>query len=163
MGHPEIITSDFKDLNQYFGIAKVKILPPKGLYHPVLPYRSNGKLKFPLCKSCAENENQSPCRCSDEDRALTGTWCTPELQTAMRLGYRILKIYEVYHWEQTTQYDPGTREGGLFANYINTFLKYKQEASRSPDWVQTHEDTRKYIEEYFQKEGVELEKENYGY
>ena len=78
----------------------------------------------------------------------------------MRLGYRILKIYEVYHWEQTTQYDPETREGGLFANYINTFLKYKQEASGSPDWVQTPEDTRQYIEEYFQKEGVELEEEN---
>ena len=121
-----MITSDFRDLDQYFGIAKVRILPPRGLYHPVLPYRSNGKLKFPLCQTCAENENPSPCTCSDKDRTMTGTWCTPELQTAVRLGYRVLKIYEVYHWKETTRYDPETKEGGLFASYINTFLKFKR-------------------------------------
>ena len=113
MGHPEVTTSDFKDLDQYFGIAKVRILPPRGLYHPVLSYRSNGKLNFPLCRSCAENESQAPCDCSDEDRTMTGTWCTPELRTAIRLGYRVLKIYEVYHWEKTTRYDPENKEGGL--------------------------------------------------
>ena len=31
IGHSEIITSDFKDLHQYFGFAKVRILPPCGL------------------------------------------------------------------------------------------------------------------------------------
>ena len=41
VGHPEVIMSDFKDLNQCFGIIKVRVLPPHGLYHPVLPYRSN--------------------------------------------------------------------------------------------------------------------------
>ena len=35
VGHPEVITSDFQDLDQYFGIAKVRILPPRGLYYPV--------------------------------------------------------------------------------------------------------------------------------
>ena len=34
--HPEIITGDFKPLDQYFGLAYVKILPPARLYHPVL-------------------------------------------------------------------------------------------------------------------------------
>ncbi len=29
-GHPTIITTDFKDIDHYFGIAKVKILPPRG-------------------------------------------------------------------------------------------------------------------------------------
>ena len=77
VGHPEVITSDFKEIDQYFGIAKVRILPPRGLYHPVLPYKSNGKLKFPLCKTCAEKESPSLCGCSDEDRIMTGTWCTP--------------------------------------------------------------------------------------
>ena len=71
---------------------------------------------FPLCRSCAENESQTPCDCSDEDRTMTGTWCTPEFQTAIRLGYKVLKIYEVYHWETTTKYDPENKEGGLFAN-----------------------------------------------
>ena len=78
-------------MKDYFGIAKVRILPPRGLYHPVLPYRSNGKLKFPLCKTCADTENQNPCPCLEEERELTGTWCTPEIQTALRLGYTLKK------------------------------------------------------------------------
>ena len=122
VGHPTVITKDFGDIKDYFDIAKVRILPPRGLYHPVLPYRSNGKLKFPLCKTYADTENQNPCTCLEEKRELTGTWCTPEIQTALRLGYTLKKIYEVYHWEETTQYDSNTREGGLFAQYINTFL-----------------------------------------
>ena len=57
VGHPTVITKDFGDIKDYFGIAKVRILPPRGLYNPVLPYRSNGKLKSPLCKACADTEN----------------------------------------------------------------------------------------------------------
>lgn len=57
VGHPTIITDDFQELSQYFGLAKIKILPPRKLYHPVLPCNSNGKLKFPLCKTCADTEN----------------------------------------------------------------------------------------------------------
>ena len=159
LGHPEVITSDFKEIDQYFGIAKMRILPPRGLYHPVLPYKSNGKLKFPLCQTCAEKESPSLCGCSDEDRTMTGTWCTPELQTAIRLGYRVLKIYEVYHWKDTTQYDAETKEGGLFASYINMFLKYKQEASGPPDWIKTTEDAKEYIDRYFEREGVSLDGE----
>lgn len=49
VGHPTIITDNFSDITTYLGLAKIKILPPRGLYHPVLPYSSNGKLKFPLC------------------------------------------------------------------------------------------------------------------
>ena len=85
-GHPEIITNPVRDLSVYFGIAKVKILPPRGLYHPVLPYRSCGKLKFPLCRTCADKEALEPCQCSDEDRCLLGTWCIPELDKAVEKG-----------------------------------------------------------------------------
>ena len=158
VGHPKVITKDFWDIKDYFGIAKVKILPPRGLYHPVLPYRSNGKRKFPLCRTCADTENQNPCTCSEEERELTGTWCTPEIQTAFRLGYPLKKIYEVYNWEETIQYDPKTREEGLFARYINTFLKFKQEASGPPDRI--NNDMMRYIQQYFEKEGVSLNREN---
>ena len=153
IGHPEIITSDFKELDQYFGIAKVKILQPRGIYHPVLPYRSNEKVKFKLCRTCADSENQESCTCTDEERELIGTWCTPEIQTAVRLGYKVLKIYEMYHWNETAKYDSSTREGGLFAQYIITFLKFKQEASGPPDWIKDTQDAEKYIQEYFKKEG----------
>jgi len=78
-------------------------------------------------------EQQTPCTCSDEKRAITGTYCTPELSKAIDKGYKILKVYEVYHWNETTQYDPNTQEGGLFSKYINTFLKLKQQASDWPE------------------------------
>jgi len=91
---------------------------------------------------------------------LTGTWCTPEIQTALRLGYKVQHIYEVYHWEETTQYDPTTGEGGLFAKYINTFLKFKQEASGPPDWIKSERDMSKYMEDYRRKEGVSLDRVN---
>ena len=88
-----------------------------------------------------------------------GTWCTPELQTAIHLGYRVLKICKVYHWKETTQYDPANKEGGLFASYINTFLKYKQEASGPRDWINMLDDVKRYIDLYFEKERVSLDSE----
>ena len=157
VGHPKIIPDNFGDISNYFGLAKVKILPPRGLYHPVLPYSSNGKLKFPLCRSCADQESQTDCFCSNDQRAITGTWCTPEIQMAVKKGYNILKIYEVYHFEESTQYDPVTGKGGLFTDYVNMFLKIKQEASGFPDSCKTEEQKREYIRMYKEKEGIELD------
>ena len=43
VGHPEIITlPKDQNIHSYFGLAKVDILPPNHLYHPVLPYRCGG-------------------------------------------------------------------------------------------------------------------------
>ena len=98
----------------------------------MLPYTNNKKLKFSLCRTCAENETQTPCICSDSKRSFTGTWCTPEIIKDVEKGYIIQKKYEVWHWEKTTQYDPETKTGGLFAPYIDMFLKIKQEASGWP-------------------------------
>ncbi|XP_046582182.1 uncharacterized protein LOC124289622 [Haliotis rubra] len=159
VGHPTIITRNFKALDQYFGIAKVKIQPPRGLYHPVLPYRSNGKLKFPLCRTCADMEQREHCEHTEVERCFIGTFCTPELLKALEKGYEIVKIYEVYHWSESTQYDPDTRTGGLFADYINTFLKIKQESSGWPAQCKDESDKQKYIADYFRHEGIHLEYE----
>ncbi|XP_061190399.1 uncharacterized protein LOC133198307 [Saccostrea echinata] len=160
IGHPEIITRDFNDLSSYFGLVKVKVLPPRGLFHPVLGYRTGGKLTFPLCRTCVERQQQEPCTCTEAQRALTGTYCTPELEKAVQKGYKILKMYEVYHWSETSKYDPSALTGGLFASYINLFLKIKQEASGRPSWVQTDEDLNRYIEMYERKEGIRLDPGN---
>ena len=40
------------------------------------------------------------CRHCDEQRTITGSWCTPELQKVVEGGYRILKIHEVWHWPE---------------------------------------------------------------
>jgi hypothetical protein len=64
-----------------------RVLWDRGLHHPVLPYRSQGKLKFPLCRTCADTE-QTPCHHSPRERILLGTWCTPELLEAEARAYQ---------------------------------------------------------------------------
>ena len=86
-----------------------------------------------------------------------GTWCTPELAKAIQVGYRVLKIYEVYHWDNTTQYDVSTGKGGLFSGYINMFLKIKQEASGWPSWCETEVQKQEYITSYKRHEGIQLD------
>ena len=117
------------------GLMKCTIVPPKNLYHPVLPYRCNKKHLFCLCSRCAREQNlHGECRhLTDVERALSGTWVNPEIKVAVAKGYKILEIQEVYEY-QVTQYNRETGRGGLFAEYINTFLKLKAETSGYPSW-----------------------------
>ena len=64
------------------------------------------------------------------------------------LGYTILKIYEVYHWGDTSD--------ELFRGYVDTFLRIKQEASGYPEWAKTPEDREVYIRSYLEAEGISL-------
>jgi len=50
------------------------------------------------------------------------------VRLAIQNGYKFLDIFEVYEY-MVIKYDPHTREGGLFADYINTFLKLEAEGS----------------------------------
>ena len=101
-------------------------MPPKAIYHPVLPKKINGKLMFPLCYTCAKN-SVSDCTHNTEDRALIGAWTTPELREAVNQGYRITSIHEVRYWEETTN--------ALFKEYVSFFMKLKQENSSLAKWV----------------------------
>ena len=106
ISHPQIITQPVdQSLGSYFGIATVDILPPAGLFHPVLPVSSGQKLTFPLCCTCVQEEKAKPmltrthyCPHSDADRTLRGTWSTPELVKAVEKGYTLVKIHEVWHF-----------------------------------------------------------------
>jgi hypothetical protein len=64
---------------------------------------------------------------------------------------------ELYQ-NEVTQYNPETGNGGLFVEYINTFLKLKAEASGYPSWVQTPADEDRYIRQFFDGEGIQLDK-----
>ena len=120
------------------GLIKCTVLPPTRLYHPVLPYRCDNKLLFCLCRSCATQQNfEGECPHSTAaERALTGTWVMDEVRLAVQKGYKVLEIFEVYEYD-VTQYDRQTGQGGLFVQYIDTFLKLKTEASGYPSWVRT--------------------------
>ena len=159
VGKPQIIRNDFKSVDQYFGLIQCKVLPPQNLYLPVLPIKSgkSGKLLFPLCKTCSEEEQTTPCTHSESERMLEGVWVSPELMKALEVGYKLINITEVWHFEETSTYDATKGEKGIFSDYINTFLKIKQECSGWPQGVKSEEEKSKYIEDYFKVEGIKLD------
>ncbi|XP_076873809.1 uncharacterized protein LOC143523314 isoform X1 [Brachyhypopomus gauderio] len=149
VGHPEIFFKDFRPLEEYYGLVKATVYPPRKLLHPVLPYRCNGKLMFPLCRLCAEQENQlQSCTHSDVERSITGTWVSIELMKAVEKGYVVAKIHEVWHFPDSSE--------TLFCEYVKTFLQYKLEASGYPAHVVTEEDRAEYIRDYFEKEKIQM-------
>ena len=60
---------------------------------------------FTLCYKCAEKENQKECKCPISDRAFISTYCTPEVEVAINMGYIIEEIYEVLHWPDTSLHE----------------------------------------------------------
>ena len=110
---------------------------------------------FPLCKTCTDTLNCNPCTHSEQERAILGTWCHVELMKEIEKGYQILKIHEVWHFPVHTD--------ELFKEYVNTFLKIKQEASGYPKDCVTDEQKQRYIDEYYEHEGIRLDPEKIKY
>ena len=96
-------------------------------------------------------EKSHLCPHSPEERLLRGTWCTRELVKAVEVGYRIVHIHEVWHFPEEQ------RQEGLFADYVNTWLKIKQESAGYPGWAQTDEQKQQYVRDYQAKEGITLD------
>jgi hypothetical protein len=157
LGHPKIVTENFGDLSTYEGLIKCKVRPPRKLHIPVLPVKINNKLMFSLCRLCTEINQQTTCHHNNEERAFTGTWVTDELKMAVDKGYIVDTIYDIWHFDHVEQYDPRSKTGGIFTEYINTFLKMKQEASGWPSWCTTEKHRHKYIKDYIEKEGIFLD------
>ena len=156
LGHPKVIIDIYNtDINPYFGLISCMILPPTNLYFPILPMRLNSKLYFTLCYTCALN-SEDKCTHNDQDRALTGVWTTPELNTAIQFGYVIIRIYEIWHFENTIQYSKNTT--GLFSEFINTCIKGKIEASGWPSNCFSEDDKENYVRKYAEREGINLDK-----
>ena len=171
VGHPKKISKPEEYDTNWFGLIYCKLLPPRGLYLPVLPYKQKTKqatkLLFGLCRTCMAridvkcthfnttkgkikcserciakacqqckiarkitkqncqqcyNERNEDCTHSDSERAITGLWTTTEMEKALEKGYKIVKIYDVWHFEQSST--------DLWKGYIRKFLKIKLEASK---------------------------------
>jgi len=75
----------------------------------------------------------------------------PELVKAVEVGYRIVHIHEVWHFLEEQ------REEGFFADYVNMWLKIKQESAGYPRWAQTEEQKQQYVRDYQDKEGITLD------
>ena len=79
--------------------------PSDQLYIPVLPYKSKkGKLTFPLCRECVENQITTCTHFGERCRNLIGTWTTVELQLALNEGYKIINVYEIAHFKNSDEF-----------------------------------------------------------
>ena len=54
-----------------------------------------------MCTKCFD-EKCNHCTHNDEERALIGTWTTDEVSKALEKGYKIMDIYEVWHFKEKT-------------------------------------------------------------
>lgn len=147
VGHPIKIFMPEKYNPDWFGYIKFRVLPPKGLYHPVLPIKEE-KLIFPLCLKCASNKKQK-CSHSDNERAFVGTWTTPEIKKALEKGYKILQIYEVWNFTKTSR--------NMFKSYISKFQKIKLETS---PWEDDYDTKEAYVKDIKNKLGIDLDINN---
>ena len=125
IGHPTKIFNPEKHDISWYGLIKCKVIAPRKLYHAVLPQRikvdNYDKLIFTLCKTCTETRNQNKCEHSDNERSFIGTWTTNEVNLAIDKGYKVLRTYEVWHFDKSTD--------ALFKGYIRRFMKIKLESS----------------------------------
>lgn len=87
-------------LSSFIHFRCLQVLPPRQLDPPVLPAHQGGKLKFGLCRTCNEQQLTEFCTHTDEERTLTGTWATVELELALEEGYRIVQCIEVRSKEE---------------------------------------------------------------
>jgi len=145
-GHPKKIFAPATFDSTWFGLIKCKIVAPTSLYIPVLPVKINTgkaeKLIFPLCHACAINLCDT-CTHNENDRSFIGTWATIEINEAIARGYKILEIFEVWHFDSSTD---------LWRNYINDFMKIKLETS-----PHTYSSNEEYVNAIKLKMGLNLD------
>lgn len=132
--HPKIHIGDEclkVDLNTVEGLIKCTVLAPRRLRFPILPSNVHNKLMFYLCRTCAIRQRREKCTHGTDDRSFHGTFVPDELRTALKAGYKILKLDEIWEYD-VVQYNKDTKSGGVFTNYVNNFLRLKAQASGYP-------------------------------
>ena len=141
------------------GLMKCSILLPRHPYHPVVPFRFNKRLLFCLFRFRAIEQNRTEDCTHDTvaERALTGTWVLDEIRQAVKKGYKLVEVHEVYEY-QVIQYDPQTDNEGLFVQYIDTFLKLMAEASGYTSWVHSPADEDLYISKFAASEVIQMDR-----
>ena len=85
------------------------------------------------------------------------TLVVDEVRKAIEMRYILMNVFVFWEYEITC-IDRCTNSGGCFAEYVNMFLKQKQETSGYPSWVQSEAEQAKYIEDYRRAERISLEK-----
>ena len=110
-----------------------------------------------LYRTCADIVQTDICQHDDEDRAIVGTYTTEEIKACIPLGYRVITIYHVWHYTESSQYRPEKNEHGVFSKFVNTFNKMKMAASGFPAHVETDLQKRAYVKTLEAKDKIKLD------
>jgi hypothetical protein len=153
VGHPERIQMNYSinwskpdDIPEP-GIWKVFVIPPDKLYIPVLPFKVEKRLIFPLCRSCTlENIGNRinydvKCDHNDEQRGFVATTTSIELALALEKGYRAVHAYEGYIWKKWST--------DIFKDFIAKNLRVKIQASGKPSNMVNEEEFLTEIEKIY--------------
>ncbi|KAK3926031.1 hypothetical protein KUF71_014280, partial [Frankliniella fusca] len=161
VGHPEIfLAGDPKmtPVEEWNGAVKCTVVPPRDLYLPVLPYKANGRLMFPLCRTCVEMQNQEICTHADpKQRQLCSVWCAPEIHLAMEKGYKIETVHEVYQYPRTMKWNGENGREGLLSAYVRCFMALKAQASGWPADCTSDEAKQKYMDDVKKYDGITID------
>jgi hypothetical protein len=133
---------------EHDGLYKVRVVPPRGLFLPVLPMRVNRddpRLMFMLCNRCATSMSRIKdgpvvkkaiqCKHTDEERGWTATMTSIELRVALREGYKIDRCYRIWKYNEFDN---------LFWEYVKTFMEMKIKSSGFPSEIKTDEEKKKW-------------------
>lgn len=83
-----IVKAPYFNFDSVEGLVWCKVLQPRNLFHPVLPYQVKEKLLFALCRSCCETLLQATYTHDHPDkREFEGIWVFCELRKAVEKGY----------------------------------------------------------------------------
>jgi len=144
----------------YTGIYKVRIIPPRRCYLPVIPVRMKGsdpRLLFPLCIKCANKydkvsnvvPDEQVCKHTDTQRSFTTTISSIELKQALEEGYYVTNVYRIWHFEHT--------DNTMFKEYVRKFLKIKVQSSGFPANVSTEDEKVQWAQMYQREFGIEID------
>ena len=74
VGHPTLFlkhqlpqSNEGWQRHRFFGVAFCSIVPPTKLIHPLLPFRHQGALMFPLCSKCCMEKHKDFCMRTEKE------------------------------------------------------------------------------------------------
>ncbi len=120
------------------GLVQATVLPPGSLFLPALPVNIDGKLKFGLCRTCLQQQQQDFCRHRDSERSLTDVWTTCELEFAVECGYIVEKVWEIFFYRNTSK---------LFQKFYTLLARQKLHAEGFPNQISTDAEKQRYVDD----------------
>lgn len=144
--------------NPFLGLIYGRFLAPPTIRYAVLPYRTRETkhLVFAICAACAEEKNVSRrCRHAEHERSFVASFTHFELNLALARGYKVMDVYEVWHWPEG-QWVSDAQNNGLFSDYMSEFLRMKIESSGWPDTVTDEALRAEYVEKCFRDNGIRI-------